>query len=479
MSSRLKLSLFLLLIAGAPLLALEDMTVLETMSIGHAQGMESSPDGSLLYVQHSEPTLGVAVVDTATMSIVADIPFESGYLMDISPAGDRLYLAGSGELEVLDLVNHVRLAPITFSAGSGGLTGVVVSPDGTLAYASDRGTSPGYVHVFDLVNHVYLESFVADPWGWPFVMGLDISPDGQRLYVSSRKYSHVTVVDTTTKTVIATIPVGVGGGNILSNMTISPDGKRGYMTTVQSGKVAVSDTDPASLTYHQQIALITTVSNSLSRVGFSADGLHAIVGTGAWVPTPPFQMLIIDADPLSATDHQIVASVTVGPQPWSLVGGHVPGLLAYVSSWDIWTDGGGALLVVGSVPVDMYACEGFHPPADSSPLKVKGKGRTIPLKANLTADGIPIGSDDPIAWPRLRVLYLDTGGDPMEVTGLALADGHGTADHRFVSADGLKWQYNLDTVNFVNPGKYRVELLSGNDGEYVIEPTCVVEYSIE
>ena len=73
-------------------------------------------------------------------------------------------------------------------------------------------------------------------------------------------------------------------------------------------------------------------------------------------------MLIIDADPASPSYQQTLCTVTVGPQPWNLVGSTVSGVMAYVSSWDPWTEGSGAVHSVGSGPVDVLSCEGFEPP---------------------------------------------------------------------------------------------------------------------
>ena len=68
--------------------------------------------------------------------------------------------------------------------------------------------------------------------------GVAITPDGNRAYVTSPGEGTVSVIDTATNTVVATIPVGVGPIGV----AITPDGTRAYVTNGDSNTVSVIDT---------------------------------------------------------------------------------------------------------------------------------------------------------------------------------------------------------------------------------------------
>ncbi len=57
--------------------------------------------------------------------------------------------------------------------------------------------------------------------------GVAITPDGARAYVTTAGISVVTVISTATNTVIATIPVGM----LPVGIAITPDGTRAYVAT--------------------------------------------------------------------------------------------------------------------------------------------------------------------------------------------------------------------------------------------------------
>jgi YVTN family beta-propeller protein len=68
--------------------------------------------------------------------------------------------------------------------------------------------------------------------------GVAITPDGTRAYVTINFPNTVSVIDTATNTVVATIPVGVGPIGV----AITPDGTRVYVTNDDSNTVSVIDT---------------------------------------------------------------------------------------------------------------------------------------------------------------------------------------------------------------------------------------------
>src|SRR5256885_2255641 len=70
-------------------------------------------------------------------------------------------------------------------------------------------------------------------------LGVAITPDGTRAYVANGS-NIVSVIDTATNTVVATIPVGVEAGPV--GVAITPDGTRAYVANILSNTVSVIDT---------------------------------------------------------------------------------------------------------------------------------------------------------------------------------------------------------------------------------------------
>jgi hypothetical protein len=125
-----------------------------------------------------------------------------------------------------------------------------------------------------------------------------------------------------------------------------------------------------------------------------------------------------------------------------------------------------------------YACVGFNPPMDHSPVKVKKK-RALPLKMQLLdSDGFLVTDESIEAAPVIQVSYTpQSGGDPTDVSDEALPAGLGTLGNQFVFTEDQKWQYNLKTNNLTAPGTYLISIVPGNS--YVINPNCGASFVIE
>jgi len=70
-------------------------------------------------------------------------------------------------------------------------------------------------------------------------MGSAASPDGKRIYVSNGRGGTVSVIDVTTDSVIATVPVGKRPWGI----ALTPDGRKLYTANGPSNDVSVVDVD--------------------------------------------------------------------------------------------------------------------------------------------------------------------------------------------------------------------------------------------
>jgi YVTN family beta-propeller protein len=86
-----------------------------------------------------------------------------------------------------------------------GNIGVVVSPDGSKLYVTDVTADTGSVSVINTTTNMVTATI---PVGLlPF--GVAVTPDGSKVYVANEA-SNTAVIDTATNMVSATIPVGVG-----------------------------------------------------------------------------------------------------------------------------------------------------------------------------------------------------------------------------------------------------------------------------
>jgi YVTN family beta-propeller protein len=113
-----------------------------------------------------------------------------------------------------------------------------------------------------------------------------ITPDGSRAYVTNFgdpipfTESTVSVIETETNTVVATIPIlGVGPfGRAPLGVAVTPDGAHAYVVNVLVSTVSVIDTDPSSPTFNTVVNTVAVGSNPLAgprAVAITPDGAHA------------------------------------------------------------------------------------------------------------------------------------------------------------------------------------------------------------
>ena len=186
-------------------------TVAATIPVPAAAAVAISPDGSRAYVQ-TVLTGGVFVIDTASNTVIAHVPVPSNFSAGIAvtPDGAKVYVAGGvrhPDIFVIDTNSNTIVATISYP---GGPQGIAFSPDGRKAYVANELT--------DAVNVIDTSTTTVEPGAIP--VGKDpalvsLTPDGKFLYVTNFQWGDVTpkpgtvsVINTSTKKVIATIPVG-------------------------------------------------------------------------------------------------------------------------------------------------------------------------------------------------------------------------------------------------------------------------------
>ena len=113
---------------------------------------------------------------------------------------------------------------------------------------------------------------------------------------------------------------------------------------------------------------------------------------------------------------------------------------------------------------------------DNYPVKTK-KNRVFPLKMELfDADGFALTDLDLAAAPVVEVMFTSIeGGDAVDVTDDLLSVGKASEGNQFVFEDGI-WQFKLSSKGYSASGTYVVTAISGDELEYVIDPSCVTSF---
>ena len=113
-------------------------------------------------------------------------------------------------MAIIDVPTHTVVQTINVARydASVGPVGVQVSPDGSRIYlANGRGNS---VSVIDTVSYDLLETIPVGERVW----GIGMTRDGKKLYAANGLSNDVSVIDTLSEKVTATIPVGEGAGGV-------------------------------------------------------------------------------------------------------------------------------------------------------------------------------------------------------------------------------------------------------------------------
>lgn len=187
-----------------------------------------SPDGTLVYAPTRAGT--VAVIDAATNSVVTNINVGGAlYGVAFSPDGTHAYVTNEagGTVSIIDTSTNSVAATIAVGNSP---TMVAISPDGTHAYVNNYGSST--VSVVDTAKHAVVDTINVGENPYGIVFGAD----GSHAYVAT--YGGVTIINAATDSVVGTINVGPSVG-----VAISPDGGRLYVTHLGSSyTVSVIDT---------------------------------------------------------------------------------------------------------------------------------------------------------------------------------------------------------------------------------------------
>ena len=238
----------------------------------------NAPDGKALIANHSGYLPhGLTVIDPKTRAVVQQIGLRSSWLgMAWAQDGKTLYVSGGNAAGGI-----AARAPIyAFGYKDGRLTeqpssqydetipleniwwsGVAHHPTKALIYAANRGIDgkPTYVAVFNEKTRVLTTRIPVEISPYELVF----SKDGSRLFVSNWSSHSVSVIDTATNKVAATIQVGANP----NDMALAPDGR---LFVVCSADNSVHVIDTKSL---QVVERLSTTLTPMAPEGSTPDAV--------------------------------------------------------------------------------------------------------------------------------------------------------------------------------------------------------------
>jgi YVTN family beta-propeller protein len=226
------------------------VTALDVGSGPH--GIAFSADGALAFVADQGPSPSdpgddtVSVIDTAVPTVTAvitvgDRPMSIGS----SPYLDKVYVTNRNDSAV-SVVDVGALSIKDVITGLDYPWDIVISPLGDRAYVTNQGSNEapgaGSIGVIDTDDDVLIATWPIAGAVW--IAGLDVSPDGRKLYVADALAGVTHVLDTSTGQALAALPTGPHDDNSLE-VEIFPTwaGPFAYVSNPFGGVVAVVNTD--------------------------------------------------------------------------------------------------------------------------------------------------------------------------------------------------------------------------------------------
>ena len=260
--------------ATLTILDVQQFSVLATLRVGpEPYGVVADPNGRLVYVAVSGADR-IDVVDTERAQVVATIAVQARPKgLAISNDGTRLYVTHflSGMVSVIDLTSRRVLEIITTGAESNLAQKVVLHPTNNRAYLPHIRSNTGnpsllfdttifpVVSVIDLTTGQNLLrerldlSVVDRPVNMPFDLAL--SSDGRRAHIVYLGSGDMSVIDLTSRQLMAHIEVGDGPRGIV----LTPDDRKAYVANSLSDNVSVID-----LRTFQEVKRIPVTTSPLS-----------------------------------------------------------------------------------------------------------------------------------------------------------------------------------------------------------------------
>ena len=219
--------------------------------------------------------------------------------MGVAVSSTKSYVAnqGSNTVSVIDRANLAG-TPVTINVVSAPRA-IALSPDGTRAYVAGNGG----VSVIDTATNQVIATVVTSAGDSYGIAVVQTGPNTQRVYVTNAANNTVRVINADTATNTYTAGDSVQVGSDPRGIAVSADGTRAYVANWASNSVSVLDTTTAS------VIRTITVGTNPSGVAVSPDGTRVYVSNYG-------SNSVSVLDPVAP--NPLVTSIAVDSQPFGL-----------------------------------------------------------------------------------------------------------------------------------------------------------------
>jgi YVTN family beta-propeller protein len=348
--------------------------VIKTVGTGSStKSVTVTPDGAIAYSVSPDGDVVIPIDINGETTYPSIAVGDNPIAIAMHPDGNYAYVAnfGSGTVTVIcvdpDSIGKFNTVVTTISVGTNPLD-VAVHPNGDRIYVANAGSSNASVIDGDTGSGTH-HSVVMTVGTGAAAKSVTVSPDGTRIFIGTD--TGYVIVDPLTNGVTRT----VGTGSSTKSVTVTPDGALLIVLTTE-GEILLIDVQPGSSTENQVVAKVGTGSTTKS-VTVSPDGAL---------------LYII----LENSDYVIVYSIeTLGSVGVLEPGISYPPPVIQVTLIDS--------ILVGSSPADIA----FDPSGSGTAIITNAGDMTVTI---LNASSVPAGplSADVIVDP--QTLNLDSKG---------------------------------------------------------------------
>jgi len=230
------------------------ITVTATVTVSHYDfDLAVTPDGKYVYVPQLD---NVAVVSTATNTVMTNIDLKGAYQVAVTPNGKYAYVTGSVTGSVFPHVTTYFVAVIDTASNKvtatinleGAATGIAITPDGEYVYVTEsdiiNNEGVGVVSVIRTANNTVAARVIVGS----SPEAVAITPNGEYAYVLSdgtvtslggtASNGTASVINISNNTVMTVVIVEVGPQGV----AITPNGEFAYVTNYGNNSVSVINT---------------------------------------------------------------------------------------------------------------------------------------------------------------------------------------------------------------------------------------------
>ena len=301
--------------------------------------MAATPDGARLVVatmavDGDTPLAGLAVVDTGSRQVIGAVPIGEGYPFQVvlSPEGSLAYVAvsstsgtgpvaGTNRIAVVDLQSVTLAGAIELGGNPFGPIGLALTPDGSRLYVTHRGSNT--VEVIDTAARRSIGAIQVG--GTP--VGIAVSPDGRWAFVASRDSGVLTWLDLENGSIRSSTPDAFVRSDCTTAVALSTDGLRAFVTSSESGTISVLNGDPDVMDPGVQGTIETQAGGLTEMAVVSATSSLLVLDETAAL------LLLVNVDPQNPGYGTVEQSITAGDEPVDVVVTSAePASAVYVSS---------------------------------------------------------------------------------------------------------------------------------------------------